>query len=242
MKEKLRVTEYMLSTGGRARFRAAVVSDTHETAPGPIADAVRGIKPDIIILAGDVVEAKTKASAALHDGARSAAAYELIRMLCKIAPVYYGLGNHEANLTERQRREIAKTEAHLLLDSYTRIKVCGYELVIGAVSPWEATAETYKMLDGLRRQGCYSMLICHQPERYVKEFYDARDDIVFAGHAHGGQWRFFGIGVYAPGQGLFPRYTKGFYGNMLVSAGAHNSEIIPRINDTCEVLSVDFVD
>lgn len=242
MKEKIKVTEYMLSTGGRARFRAAVVSDTHEAAPEPIVCAVRGIKPDVIILAGDIVEAKTEISAALHDGARSLVAYELICMLCRIAPVYYGLGNHEACLTERQLENIKRTDAHLLVDAYAKIKAHGQEIVIGAVSPGTPTRKTYRMLENFRRQECYRVLICHQPERYMNEFLDPRDDIAIAGHAHGGQWRFFGYGVYAPGQGLFPRYTRGFYGNLLVSAGAHNSEVIPRINDACEVLSVDFVD
>lgn len=240
MKERLVTTNYTIKTNGRACFRAAVVSDTHEADPAPIIEAVRAIAPDIILLPGDIVEAKTPISAALHDGARSLVAYELLQGLCRIAPVYYGLGNHEENLTDRQRAEIAKTDVHLLCDSYVRIKLGGHELAIGAVSPLgEGSA---KMLADLRRQDCYRVLMCHQPDRYINDYFDERDDTVLSGHAHGGQWRFFGRGVYAPGQGIFPRYTKGRYGNLLVSAGAHNSEVIPRINDPCEILAVEFVE
>ena len=239
MKERIITTPYTVKTDGRACFRAAVVSDTHETDPVPVTEAVRAIAPDIIFLAGDIVEAKTPISAALHDGAKSKPAYELINSLCRIAPVYYGLGNHEANLTPRQWENIGKTDAHLLVDSYARVKLCGHEIVVGAVSPTGEGSE--RMLADFRRQDCYRVLICHRPERYINEFYDERDDIALAGHAHGGQWRFFGRGIYAPGQGLFPKYTRGFYGNLLVSMGAHNSEIIPRINTPCEVLAVDFV-
>ena len=62
-----------------------------------------------------------------------------------------------------------------------------------------------------------------------------------AGHAHGGQWRFFGRGIYAPGQGLFPKYTSGLYregGEILaVSRGMTNSvRWIPRFFDPCEIL------
>lgn len=244
MREKLITTNYTVRTDGRAQFRAAVVSDTHEAEPGPIIEAVRKIAPDIIFLPGDIVEAKTPLSAALHDGAKSRAAYELLRGLCRIAPVYYGLGNHETCLTERQREMIVKTDVHLLEDSYARVKLRGQQLVIGAVTcPEHGDVEdaSRRMLADFRRQDCYRVLICHKPELYIHEFYDERDDIVLAGHAHGGQWRFFGRGVFAPGQGLFPRYTRGFYGNLLVSAGAHNSESIPRINDPCEILSVEFV-
>lgn len=244
MKERLITASYTVKTNGRAQFRAAVVSDTHEADPAPIIEAVRLIAPDIIFLPGDIVEAKTPLSAALHDGAKSRAAYELLRGLCHISPVYYGLGNHETCLTERQRKEIAKTDVHLLEDSYARVKLHGRELIIGAVlCPEHDGGEGMirRMLDNFRRQDCYRVLMCHRPERYIHEFYDERDDIVLAGHAHGGQWRAFGRGVYAPGQGLFPKYTRGFYGNLLVSAGAHNSEVIPRINDPCEILDVRFV-
>ncbi len=242
--EKISITEYNVKTNGRARFRAAVVSDTHEADAEPILELVREISPDVILLPGDIVEAKTPVSAALHDGARSLAAYELLRGLCRMAPVYYCLGNHEAHLTNRQRAEIAETEVHLLEDKYIRLNIKGHDVVIGAVSPGlphePPCADTWRMLERFRRQDCYRVLMCHEPQRYMRELVDARDDIVLAGHAHGGQWRFFGRGVYAPGQGLFPLYTKGWYGNLLVSAGAHNSEAIPRIANGCEILSVVF--
>ena len=239
MNEHIITTNYTISTNGRACFRAAVVSDTHEADPDPIYNAVKKISPDIIFLAGDIVEAKTPLSAALHDGAKSTVSYKLIRSLCRIAPVYYGLGNHEEHLTPRQCDEIGKTDVHVLVDSYMRVKLKGCEIVVGAILPWgEGSA---KMLEDFRRQDCYRVLLCHRPEQYINEFYDKRDDIVLAGHAHGGQWRFFGRGGYAPGQGIFPRYTRGVYGNLLVSAGAHNSEIIPRLNDPCEILAVEFV-
>jgi len=42
--------------------------------------------------------------------------------------------------------------------------------------------------------------------------------------------RILGIPFFAPGQGLFPRYTSGFYGGkMFVSRGISNSVELPRI-------------
>ena len=66
-------------------------------------------------------------------------------------------------------------------------------------------------------------------------------DLVLAGHAHGGQVRVFGRGLYAPGQGLLPKYTHGVIDHrMIVSAGASNSVSIPRWGNPCEVLRIEL--
>ena len=60
-----------------------------------------------------------------------------------------------------------------------------------------------------------------------------------AGHAHGGQIRVSGRGVFSPGQGLFPRYTYGVVdGRMVISAGAGNPVHLPRWGNPCEVLRI----
>ena len=233
-------TRYTVKTHGRADFCAAVISDTHEADPEPIVTLARAISPDVIILAGDIIEAKTKSSARRHQtGAGAERSRRLLIDVCYVAPVYYGLGNHEANLTDTQRELIASTDAHLLEGAYEKARIRGADVVFGAVSP--RCDDPQRFLESMRRQNAYRVLICHRPEEYMERYRSRSDDIVFAGHAHGGQWRIFGRGMFAPGQGIFPRYTKGFYGNLLVSAGAHNSEILPRINNKCEILEVNFV-
>ncbi|MBQ3816071.1 MAG: metallophosphoesterase, partial [Clostridia bacterium] len=57
----------------------------------------------------------------------------------------------------------------------------------------------------------FHILLCHHPEYWEPLVHGRRIELTVSGHAHGGQWRIFGRGVYAPGQGLFPRYTSGLY-------------------------------
>jgi predicted MPP superfamily phosphohydrolase len=65
-------------------------------------------------------------------------------------------------------------------------------------------------------------------------------DLVFSGHAHGGQFRLPLMGgLFAPNQGLFPKYDAGLYvaGDtwMLVSRGIGNSSIPFRFNNPPEI-------
>ena len=56
-------------------------------------------------------------------------------------------------------------------------------------------------------------------------------------HAHGGQWALFRHGLFAPGQGLFPRYTAGVYeGRLAVTRGLANDVRGPRIGTPREVV------
>jgi predicted MPP superfamily phosphohydrolase len=86
----------------------------------------------------------------------------------------------------------------------------------------------------------FKILLTHRPE-YFDQYVACNIDLVFAGHAHGGQVRLPFIGaLYAPGQGFFPKYTKGLYTidqtSMIVSAGMGNSEFPFRINDPPEIV------
>jgi predicted MPP superfamily phosphohydrolase len=94
-------------------------------------------------------------------------------------------------------------------------------------------------LSALEREEGMKILLCHKPEEYWKHM-RARDfDLVIAGHAHGGQIRLGNQGVYAPGQGLLPRLTRGKYDEkLIVSAGAGNPAGMPRWGNPCEILLI----
>ena len=102
---------------------------------------------------------------------------------------------------------------------------------LGRVNP--LALEEFAALEGCK------VLMCHKPEDYFKHVRGHEIDLVVAGHAHGGQIRIGGRGLYAPGQGLFPKYTHGVIDErLIISAGASNPAKMPRWGNPCEILMI----
>lgn len=158
---------------------------------------------------------------------------EFLRSAREIAPVCYSTGNHEWYLQEEDRREIRETGT-LLLENQDAQPLPG--LRIGGLP----TRHDITWLEQFCGKDGYKLLLCHHPEYYewlMKGHPERTPDLICSGHAHGGQWRFFGHGVYAPGQGLFPKYTHGLYDNvLLISAGCANTSRLPRFGNPPEVV------
>jgi hypothetical protein len=88
----------------------------------------------------------------------------------------------------------------------------------------------------------FSILLAHRPNP-LAVYADYPVDLVFSGHAHGGQFRLPGIGgLVAPDQGLFPEYTSGTHTikntTMVVSRGLGNSIIPLRLFNRPELVVV----
>ena len=90
----------------------------------------------------------------------------------------------------------------------------------------------------------FTILLSHRPELY-EEYGKIDADLVLTGHAHGGQIRIDGIGgIYAPTQGLFPKYTEGVFVegdmHMVVSRVLGNSGFPYIINNPPEIVIIDI--
>ena len=101
-----------------------------------------------------------------------------------------------------------------------------------------------KLRNLLDDESGYTILLSHRPELF-ETYVDSGIDLVFSGHAHGGQFRlpFIG-GLVAPNQGLFPKYNAGLYTDggtsMVVSRGIGNSIIPFRFNNRPEIVLVEL--
>ena len=222
----LKRTVYLWHTGKlRHPLRLMVVSDLHNEPYGDILPMLVGA--DALIVAGDSVN-------------RYQQHYEngiaFIREASLRLPTFVGIGNHEARLRHLSDfcDAVTGTQATLLFNRHVRFG----ELAIGC---WYRP-ENFACADpipALEAEDACKILLCHRPEDYMRRLRPCGVDLVLAGHAHGGQVRVFGQGLYAPGQGVFPRYTRGVVDNrMIVSAGAGNAVYAPRWGNPCEVLEI----
>ena len=88
----------------------------------------------------------------------------------------------------------------------------------------------------------YTVLLSHRPELFDL-YVETEIDLVFSGHAHGGQFRLpFVGGLVAPNQGFFPKFDAGQFTEenttMIVSRGVGNSIIPIRFNNRPEIILV----
>ncbi|MBQ6582671.1 MAG: metallophosphoesterase [Mogibacterium sp.] len=105
-------------------------------------------------------------------------------------------------------------------------------------------------LEEFESQQAFRILLCHHPEYWALQqpYLEAHPiDLMIAGHAHGGQigYRRHGErrGLFAPGQGFFPKYTGGMHqganGSMIISRGLTNTvRLIPRIGNPTEIVYI----
>ena len=226
----LKITEYTVSAPVKEELCFAFVSDLHHCENKPVLQAVKSILPDAVLVGGDF----------MHNMSFYTRGFEFLKSLSEKYPVFCSLGNHEGRYEGDIHKAVAETGATLLDNSYTVFR----NLLIGGLTSGFLTdgiPET-SWLDGFSSKTEYKILLSHHPEYYKKYIRPLSVDIVLSGHAHGGQWRFFGRGVYAPGQGIFPKYSGGIYERrLIVGRGIGNAHRIPRINNAPEVVKLKLI-
>ncbi len=240
----LKVTEYTIENKKiTAPFRIAMLSDLHLREYGEgnekLLAAIKEKAPDIILVAGDMVNKKS---------ADIDVAINLFSELNKITDVYFCLGNHERALDKKTGNvfsEMQKTGALFLDNEDVLVEIKGQDILIGGLSSYpDPYTEDNDFITEFEKKEQFKILLCHYPEYYPGTLENYNLDLILSGHAHGGQVRLPLIGaLFAPEQGLFPKYTKGIYksdaATMIISAGLGGSTFIPRINNPPELVIID---
>lgn len=226
-------------------FKIVQISDLHNAEFGTdnqkLIDILKSEAPDAIVITGDLIDARRT---------NTEIAESFARRCMEIADCYYVPGNHEARLGDTYdafESALIADGVNVLRNGSVRIrKEMDAIRIIGVDDPAFAKAsDAITNLDAALEalsSDDFTILLAHRPE-LIDEYSKWGIDLVLSGHAHGGQIRLPGIGgLYAPGQGFFPRYTSGNYTvgdtEMIVSRGIGNSAFPLRVNDRPEVVIV----
>lgn len=225
-------------------FTIVQLSDLHNAQLGAdnknIFDTIEDIDADIIVMTGDMIDSRnTKVDVAL-DFAKEAMA---------IAPCYYVTGNHEARVNyagdeyKRFKEELVRLGITVLENESLSIEKGKGKISLAGINDtgFDLTRRVdYLVKEALDEAEGYKILLAHRPEYF--DMYEGAD-LILSGHAHGGQIRLpFAGGLFAPGQGILPKYDSGIYNEenrvMVVSRGLGNSLFPVRVNNMPEAVVV----
>ncbi len=240
------ITHYSLvSDKVSDHLRIAQVSDFHNDhlLGSKMLENVRNESPDIIVITGDFIDRNRTDIQYALDTAES---------LAEIAPVFYVPGNHESAVSSYAELKDGLVQRGVTMLGPDPVSPGAGIDLYGIQDPYFVSEDNQigrsiikDFLSEITPDSSrYSILLSHRPEAF-EEYVSSGFDLVFTGHAHGGQFRFPGIGgIFAPGQGLLPEYDAGEFRSgrttMIVSRGVGNSIMPLRIGNPPEVVVLDI--
>lgn len=213
LNNQLTVKNYTIeSTKLTDQIDMVFISDLHRNQYGDnqseLLDTIKQQDPDIIILGGDLFG---------NNDLEDDPTYELLEGLTRDYPnkVYYVTGNHEYYRTDIEELKQRVREHHIqVLEGDTLpITINDTTIYLSGVNDLGSVPKgELEQVNNQINTEHYNVLVSHRPE-YHDDYYEAGYDVTLSGHAHGGQIRIPLIlnGLYAPGQGWFPKYAGGYY-------------------------------
>lgn len=248
---KIDIIKYEINCeSAKSEIKIVHLSDLHSKPFNAVIKKTEEQKPDIIVITGDFINDHCKNKEKM---------LEFGKNLVKICPVFYITGNHERRLDcfDDLTNELKSIGFKVLLNEISSEIIKGTTVNILGLDENQADFKDYKA----RRNGTFiykdmskyfnelsekdgiKIVLSHFPENFesVKENnYSQYDfDIQFSGHAHGGQFILPLIGpVFSPGQGLFPKYARGSFGDrpkLIISRGLGNAEFPLRLFNHPEI-------
>ena len=232
----LKTTRVKRKIAGAPKLKIVHLSDLHGKRFGKnnvkLIKKVADEKPDFIAFTGDIIH--------LYTPKNITVAAETVSALKEIAPVLFVAGNHEMrNKGYRNLRKILMEAGATVLDDRAE-EVRGI-----TVAGLNGASLRNDKIEKITPDISPRILLAHEPQ-FFEKYSAAGYDLILCGHAHGGQWRipFTGIGLFAPKQGFFPKYTSGVHerGNsaMVISRGLGNSEFPLRLFNRPEIVVIEI--
>lgn len=213
-------------------FTIVQVSDLHsKNFKGRLLTEIAKQNPDIIVITGDLIDMSDK----FFDIAE-----RFIRQAVNLADIYFVSGNHEElssiypqfiDMLNKYGIYILNNRQGEIIRDNEFINIYGF------------SDSRYPIDNTIRlSESDFNIVLCHRPYE-PSIFSKIGADLVFAGHAHGGQVRMPLVGpLVAPDQGFFPKYTEGMHDfentSLIISRGLGNSILPLRIFNRPELVVV----
>ena len=264
---KFRVTEYNIFTDKIEKdMTLCVISDLHNYSYGDdnsrLMLEIDKMKPDMVVSAGDMIEAGVCAKG-------SAKTVDFLAALQKKYPFFYGIGNHETMLYNEEPHKYDKVRKEYFdaIKKYAEngvdiaplrddcLELLDYNINLISLDVETKYFRKFKLREfdkdyiekkvGRINTERFNIMVGHDPHQ-IKAYAAAGADLVLSGHVHGGM-------IALPnGRGLvstlftpFPPYYAGIYREnntvMIVSRGIGNHSVHVRINNRAEILKVNLI-
>lgn len=236
--------------------KVIVLSDLHNCKYGKdnekLLRAVYNEKPDMILIAGDMLVGKK--------GVSTEIAKRFVEKLSNFCDTYYVNGNHEQRMKEdaekygyayQEYKEYLQKCGVLFLENENaqvnweecQVEIWGLEIPRNAYEKFHKVSIPEGYVEecfGKLNASKYQILIAHNPI-FMKEYLKWGADLIVSGHLHGGVARIpFWRGVISPQGGLFPKYsgelTKEGNTSIVVSKGIGLHTIRVRFLNPAEIV------
>lgn len=251
----IKITKIKLKKHIKGKVKIVHISDLHSKVFGRnnrvLVKKILKLKPDLILVTGDLIDTS---------GVNIDDMLELLKTLTLKAPTYYILGNHENRLKNQNEfiKKIKNSGIKLLINEIESKNIKGNNFNILGINENQGSYQNYierrlgkysyknysELFNKLEEKSGVKIVLSHYPENFSligeASYNKYNFDIMFSGHAHGGQFiiPFIG-GLYAPGQGIFPKYFSGLYeekNSLIVSRGLGPSRFPLRLFNRPEII------
>lgn len=181
-------------------YKIVQLSDLHSKSFGDdqshLVEKVKKLEPDLIVFTGDLIDS---------DRYDEMTSLILMEKLIQVAPVYYVTGNHEwwsgkFNTLEGKLKSIGVQVMRNIAEEVNigteKIQIIGIDDPANASSYVERDKMEENITNSIAEiegESSFQILLSHRPEMFTL-YSEYGFDVVFSGHAHGGQFRIPFIG------------------------------------------------